>query len=52
MRDYTEYRGSIFDNEKKLWNKGSTSNLDFSYLELDEYKSEILKNLILKNVTM
>lgn len=52
MRDYTEYRGSIFDNEKKLWNKGSTSNLDFSYLELDVYKSEILKNLILKNVTM
>ena len=52
MRDYTEYRGSIFDNEKKLWNKGSTLNLDFSYLELDEYKSEILKNLILKNVTM
>lgn len=52
MRDYTEYRGSIFDNEKKLWNKGSTSNLDFSYLDMGVYKAEIIKNLILKNVTM
>lgn len=52
MRDYRDYLGSIFDNEKKLWNKGSTSNLDFSYIDLDVYKSEILKNIILKNAPM
>ena len=52
MRDYRDYVGSVFDNEKKLWNKGSTSNLDFSYIDLDAYKSEILKNIILKNAPM
>ena len=52
MRGYRDYLGSIFDNEKKLWNKGSTSNLDFSYIDLDAYKSEILKNIILKNAPM
>lgn len=52
MRDYREYVGSIFDNEKKLWNKGSTSNLDFSYVELDAYESEVLKNIILKNIIL
>ncbi|WP_122639177.1 class I SAM-dependent methyltransferase [Romboutsia sp. Marseille-P6047] len=50
MRDYTDYRGSVFENEKKLWNKGATSKLEFNYDELEDYKREILKNLILKNV--
>lgn len=50
MRDYTEYRGSIEENEKKLWNKCETSNLDLEYDDLDAYQRAVLKNLILKNV--
>ncbi|MGL5694429.1 MAG: class I SAM-dependent methyltransferase [Peptostreptococcaceae bacterium] len=50
MKDYTEYRGSIEENEKKLWNKCETSDLNFEYEELDAYKRAILKNLILKHV--
>ena len=50
MRDYTDYRGSIEENEKKLWNKGISSNLDFDYDKLVVYKREILRNLIMKNM--
>ena len=50
MRDYTDYRGSVYDNEKKLWNKGVKSKLEFNYEEFEDYKREILKNLILKNI--
>ena len=50
MRDYTDYRGSVYDNEKKLWNNGVKSKLEFNYEEFEDYKREILKNLILKNI--
>ena len=50
MRDYTDYRGSIEENEKKLWNKGISSSLDFDYDKLVGYKKEILRNLIMKSI--
>lgn len=50
MRDYTDYRGSIEENEKKLWNKSKSSKLDFNYDELIGYKKEILRSLIMRNL--
>ena len=50
MRDYTDYRGSIEENEKKLWNKSKSSTLDFNYDELIGYKKEILRSLIMRNL--
>lgn len=50
MRDYTDYRGSIEENEKKLWNKEIPSSLDFDYDKLVGYKKEILRNLIMKSI--
>lgn len=51
MIDYSEYRGSVLENEKRLWNKGSISTLEFDYIKILSYKKEILKNLILRNIS-